>query len=300
MKTLSLLNMTEKDSSILENIMKDFACATNLASFIVDIHGKESSDFYNSSSFCQTIRKYPQFNNLCRKCNMLGGLEASKAGRPYLYRCHAGLTAVSVPLIIKDSLLGFLILGQSDVGSEHNKEIPMIQAIESSWKEYSELRKKRESVFDLSPERIQSAARLLEKICSHHSEEIHTRDRITFSTKQETQKILHQTGKEEIQNAIHFIQKNVTKPITLGNVADHVYLSENYLSRLFKEEVGITFVTYLNQQRIDRAKALLQKSDLSVETIARNVGFSHTSYFCQVFKRFTETTPENYRKRYKL
>lgn len=299
MKTL-LPNITERSSIVLENIIKDFAFATNFATFIVDIHGKETSDFYNISPFCQTIRKYPQFNILCQKCNMHGGLEASKVGRPYLYRCHAGLTVVTLPLVVNNSLQGFIVSGQSDVDPGRNNTIPMIQESESNWKSYSELRKKRELVTGMSLERIQSAANLLEKICNYHYEETDPRERISFTTKKETQKTLPQTGKEEIQNAIHFIQNNVTKPISLGNVADHVYLSENYLSRLFKEEVGITFVTYLNQQRIDRAKLLLQKSDLSIETIAHNVGFSYTSYFCKIFKLFTETTPENYRKQYKL
>lgn len=295
-----LLNLSKTESSSLENIINDFASATTLASLVIDIRGKAVSDFYNFTSFCQTMRQHPQFIKLCQKCTMCGGFEASKAGQPYLYHCHAGLTNITFPLIVKNSLLGFLILGQSDTGIENNKEIPTIQDSESTWKEHSELRQKRNSVVAIPPERIQSAARLLEEICSHYSKEIPPQDKIAFTTKQELQNNLHQPGKEEIQKAIHFIQNNITKLITLKSVADQVYLSESYFSRRFKEEVGITFVMYLSQQRIERAKALLQTSDLMVETIARNVGFSSTSYFCKVFKQFAGTTPENYRKRYKL
>lgn len=292
--------ITEKDNRILRDIMEDFACATDLGAVIVDIRGTESSDFYNFSPFCQTMRKYPEFGKLCRKCSMHGGLESSKAGRPYLYRCHAGLTDVSLPLIVQNSLLGFLLLGQSDVGSIHNNETPMIQEVESNWSDFKELREKRESVINFPPERILSAARLLEKICKEHSEKLEPKERISIPQKSKTQKLLQPNEKEEIQKAMFYIQKNVTKPITLQNVAEHVFLSENYFSRLFKKEVGVSFVTYLNQQRIDRAKALLKTSELSVDTIAHNVGFTHTSYFCKIFKHFAQTTPEKYRKRYRL
>ncbi|MBO1308399.1 PocR ligand-binding domain-containing protein [Enterococcus sp. 669A] len=299
METLST-PLPKKEIIVLQNIMEDFACATDLGAVIVDIRGKESSSLYNFSPFCEAMRNYPEFHKLCQKCDMYGGLEASKTGKPCIYRCHAGLTDVSLPIVFNDQLHGFLLMGQLEIDPKYADEMPKIQEIDSNWKAYKDLRTARNSVLTLSPEKIKSAARLLEKICSHHSEESHPRDRITFNFKQEKTKEPQPTGKDEIQKATQYIQKNISKTITLEEVANHVYLSQYYFSKLFKKETGINFITYLNQQRIERAKILLQQSDLSIETISHNVGFSQASYFCKTFKQFTNTTPATYRKEYNL
>ncbi|GCF95225.1 transcriptional regulator [Enterococcus florum] len=287
------------ETVILNNIMEDFACATDLGAVIVDIRGRESSSLFNFSPFCRAMRMYPEFHKLCQKCDMYGGLEASKTGRPCIYRCHAGLTDVSFPVIVNDQLHGFLLMGQTEVDPVYGDEFPMIQEIQSNWQAYHDLRQARKSITTLSPQRMRSAARLLEKICNHHSDESHPRDRIVFKVtpKQlDSPNPAQQTNKDEIYKATQYIQKNITKPLTLEEVANHVYLSQYYFSKLFKKELGINFITYLNQQRIERAKALLKESRLSIETISHNVGFSQASYFCKTFKQFTNTTPAKYRK----
>ncbi|GAA2934859.1 helix-turn-helix transcriptional regulator [Enterococcus raffinosus] len=79
-------------------------------------------------------------------------------------------------------------------------------------------------------------------------------------------------------------------------MANHVYLSQFYFSRLFKKEIGVSFITYLNQQRIEQAKVLLTQSNLSIKSISQNIGYSQTSYFCKIFKELVGMTPVNYRK----
>ena len=73
--------------------------------------------------------------------------------------------------------------------------------------------------------------------------------------------------------------------------------SPNYFSKVFKEEMGCTFSHYLSKLRIDRSKALLLVSKLSIREICDAVGYEEQSYFIKVFTRFTGVTPGKFRKR---
>ncbi|SDE25951.1 Two-component response regulator, YesN/AraC family, consists of REC and AraC-type DNA-binding domains [Paenibacillus sp. UNCCL117] len=101
----------------------------------------------------------------------------------------------------------------------------------------------------------------------------------------------------DISKAIRYIQMNYDRDISLQQVADHVHLSLGYLSNLFKKELRITFVEFLNGYRIERAKELLTGSRLKTCDIAAKVGFSpEYTYFSKVFKKVTGLNPNEYRK----
>jgi two-component system, response regulator YesN len=104
--------------------------------------------------------------------------------------------------------------------------------------------------------------------------------------------------KNPIESAIQFIQMNYGYSLTLKEVADQVYLSPSYFSRLFKEEVGMTFVEYLTFVRVQKAKSLLRFSSLPIEIIAHNTGFSNPSYFATTFKKMVGKTPSEYRDQF--
>lgn len=76
MENISTLN--SQSSLQLSKTIQDFALAADFGSVLVDIHGKETSDLYNFSPFCQIMRSKPEFKSLCQKCDAFGGLEASK------------------------------------------------------------------------------------------------------------------------------------------------------------------------------------------------------------------------------
>ena len=85
---------------------------------------------------------------------------------------------------------------------------------------------------------------------------------------------------------------------SLSSTAEAVNISVPYLSRFFKEQLGINFNSYLNQLRIDQAKSLLlnSKSDVPVSVIASAVGFNSDTSFNRVFKKYTGKTPGSFRR----
>jgi len=103
----------------------------------------------------------------------------------------------------------------------------------------------------------------------------------------------------EITKAIQYIKRHYTENISLQMVADHVGLSFSYLSNLFKKELEISFVDYLNRYRIERAKELLIGTQMKSYDIAVQVGFSpEYTYFSKVFKKVTGLNPNEYRKQW--
>lgn len=98
-----------------------------------------------------------------------------------------------------------------------------------------------------------------------------------------------------IRKAVDYIRRNFTKKISLEDVADSVYLSPSYFSKIFKDEMDINFNSYLNKIRIDKAKQLLKNNSISLVDISGLVGFEDQSYFSKVFKKVTGETPGKFR-----
>lgn len=98
-----------------------------------------------------------------------------------------------------------------------------------------------------------------------------------------------------IKLATNFIINNYNKNISLKDVADEVFLSQNYLSELFKKEIGEGFYDFLSKYRIKKAKEILLTTNLKVYEIAHMVGYNDSITFGRAFKKITGTTPNNFR-----
>lgn len=101
-----------------------------------------------------------------------------------------------------------------------------------------------------------------------------------------------------VNEALNYIYTYINERITIVEIAEHLELSEGYLSRLFKKEVGVSVSDYIRQQKIERAKNLLRHSDLSLVEIANRLAFSSQSHFIQVFKNSTGITPKSFREKF--
>lgn len=117
---------------------------------------------------------------------------------------------------------------------------------------------------------------------------------------------------EVAMNHIHAIEENLSvvdkvkrfiadqigqQDLSREDIARHVYLNPDYLSRIFKKETGMSLSDFLQQSRIDYAKELLANTGQSVSDIAVTSGYSNLSYFSTIFKKATGVNPVDYRKR---
>ncbi|NBK20623.1 MAG: response regulator [Spirochaetia bacterium] len=98
-------------------------------------------------------------------------------------------------------------------------------------------------------------------------------------------------------NAESYLAKNFWQnSISLKEVADHVQVTSQHLSRLFKSSLNVTFVEYLTVLRVQKALELLKDSEKKIYEVAEEVGYSSQHYFCTAFKRVLHLSPQEYRK----
>ncbi|MCZ8517348.1 helix-turn-helix domain-containing protein [Paenibacillus filicis] len=99
-----------------------------------------------------------------------------------------------------------------------------------------------------------------------------------------------------VQDCLHEIANHLYGDITLDRLAERTNLSPNYLSSLFKKEVGLTISEYVQRERIEEAKKLLTLTDYPITDIAAWLNFNDQSYFNKVFKKWEGMTPKAYRQ----
>jgi AraC-like DNA-binding protein len=100
---------------------------------------------------------------------------------------------------------------------------------------------------------------------------------------------------EVVKQAILFVQQHFNRPLNRSDIAEAVAVSENYLSQLFRQEMGISLWDYLNRQRIHLAKGLLQSTPHTVTEVAAAVGIYDPAYFSRIFHKQTGLSPSAYR-----
>jgi AraC-like DNA-binding protein len=97
--------------------------------------------------------------------------------------------------------------------------------------------------------------------------------------------------RELINISIKYIHNNFERDITLGDIARFVFLSPSYFTRAFKDETGMSPISYLLKVRIERAQELLADTSLKISDIALSVGFSNQQRFNEMFKKYVHQTP---------
>ncbi len=100
-----------------------------------------------------------------------------------------------------------------------------------------------------------------------------------------------------VQNIVMLIDANMGEKLTLSFFAEKFNVNKNYLSTLFKKDTGVTLTEYVNEKRIDRARLLLETTSYQIQDISHSCGFHDVNYFVKVFKKHTDMTPLEYRRR---
>jgi len=101
-----------------------------------------------------------------------------------------------------------------------------------------------------------------------------------------------------LSEAVAYIEKNVERNFSLKNIADHLHISESYLSKLFKSKTSYTFLEYCTNYRIKKAAELLMDERNKVYEIADKVGYPDSRYFSTLFKKQIGLTPTEFRQQY--
>ena len=98
-----------------------------------------------------------------------------------------------------------------------------------------------------------------------------------------------------IKKVCDYINSHISNDISLEQMAEYANVSSFYLSRLFKEEKGITFINFLTDRRLEKSRELLNDTDLSIKEITASIGYNDQNYFSRLFKNKYGLSPTEYR-----
>ena len=111
------------------------------------------------------------------------------------------------------------------------------------------------------------------------------------SARQETQQ-----EERPIHAITRYLQEHLEEDISLAVLAEAFHLNAQYISQLFKSEIGVNFLAYLTNIRMERAKKLLLTTPLSIAEVSERSGYGDYRVFTKVFKKTEGITPSQYRR----
>ena len=235
---------------------------------------------------CHYIVSCPCGEKACANADDENCAKARSTGKNVIYECHAGLIDIVVPLFINDQYIGCLTTGQilkkkptQKSFREFKERIKALNLNEDKLREYYF------STIVMSEEQIEALVDLISLVGNYILE---SENKLLF--------LESVNEKKKTLAARQYIEQNYKKKLTIDEIANSVFLSPSHFSHMFKQEVGISPINYLNRFRVDKAKELLGNSKTSITEIAYSVGFQSLPHFNRIFKDMEKISPGSYRK----
>lgn len=98
-----------------------------------------------------------------------------------------------------------------------------------------------------------------------------------------------------VVKAKEYIDEHLMEEVSLVDISKYVSVSPQYFSKIFKDEIGVTFVEYVRKERIEIAKTLLREKQYSVKEVCYRIGYNDPNYFSRLFKKLVGVSPTEYK-----
>ncbi len=268
------------DKEKFDSLAKEFYNACKVCLVLYDENGNLIYKAKNISPLCTELWKSPTLLERCRETNMCGIRACHEKQGVHIYTCHIGLREVVTPIRMQDITIGYLMFGQmidETVDVNHLREVLVNQCKKHHLNADSVLQKLTDTEMRRSDE-IASIAVLMD-MCYRY---MLLNDIISVK-----ELSLPQLLKI-------YIDTNFAQNLTTETLCATLGISRSLLYKISKETFGCGVSEYIAALRIEKAKEMLQNTDMKVAEIAAAVGIPDYSYFTKVFKKITGYTPKAY------
>lgn len=231
---------------------------------------------YHDCEFCRAVKADPARLALCsRNDSELLAKEAESVRRPFLHRCHAGVVELATPLFEEGNCRELVLAG---IFREAGDGTPYPDCAEA----FARLPFRAAVAVDPLGATLAALAPMLRE-----RRDARRRDDVARTVKD-----------SRIAAAAAAIRRHPGGRFTAGELARKACLSESHFIHLFRRETGVAFSEFVNRERLREAERLLRETDLPLLRIALECGFHDQSHFGGRFRKATNFTPLNYRRRF--
>lgn len=233
--------------------------------------------------FCAAVRQKPELADKCMACDSLGFTVCDRTKQPYIYRCHMSLSEAIAPICENNIIIGYMMLGQVLCGADYGAVVNSIAyAAQKYGLNRDELLRhlKKFSIVDESF--IRSAVTMM-SMCACY---------LYYN------RIIQNKSDVLAYQIEDYIKTHLADDLSVAVLCKKLYLSRSKLYRIARENFQMGISDYIRKIKIEKAKALLQKTEKPIFSIAEETGFSDANYFVRAFKKYAGVTPGAYKKRY--
>jgi AraC-like DNA-binding protein len=224
----------------------------------------------HSDRFCAGVKRRRQ--SLCYRDDFrLANARAGQLRRPFVKRCHAGVSEVVVPVLVGGRHVGTIFAGPL---LEKGRRPPAGAAAAAG-------------LPVRAPGELKRLGRLISVIAGFAAQ---------AGEALMIQELEASARSEPVRRALRFAARRYADPITVADASREAFLSTSRFAHVFSDEMGLPFHRYVQALRIGRAKSLLAGSSMRVIDVAARCGFCNQNYFASVFKRAVGATPREYRR----
>lgn len=263
----------------LMDILYDFYKATSVNISIIDADFSTIAKLpdIHKNAYCRNIHDTPDGKCACIQSDksLFEVCRDSKCAEMRI--CHAGLMDIAIPIIYNDVVIAYVIMGQMKVATSFSEIEAYICSLGLDTKEQSNIYDK---IPSFSEEQLQAIANIAVMLTRYILLE----------------NIVTPSLSDDIKNAEQFIDKNIQKELTIHNIAKGTNISKSVLYKNFRINFDCTVKEYINKIRVDKSMDLLINTNLTIEEISQQVGFSSASYYSKIFKKYNKVSPLKLRK----
>ena len=283
------------DMKRLQSLQDTLAQALGLAFVTVDYQGRPVSQSSGFTDFCSCMQKHEKYGRLCSQCYAHGGLHATMAESPYIYRCHCGLVEFAVPLLAEGKYLGAIMGGQCELMAENSALEPVLPQ-RTPWEVMPEPARTRTSVHKTTYEKLEAGIRLVQEMTRNLLEE--ARSRTTREELQQKSLELMEEKTTRVNLELALQEEEESGVIEERLDSEHLFYVLNLISRLAflekAEETERTACDFASMMRY-----VLESGEDRCVTLGEEL--EYIGYYLQIQKRRMEgklyyeiSVPEKY------
>ena len=240
-------------------------------------------------SLCTNVRALPGGQKKCDLSDRGDAVNyALRQKTPFFHQCHIGLYELLVPIYNGNTLCGLVFVGQCRIEGMNAEA-----AIEKNAAKLGANGEQFKEMYLKLPVLKSETLFAMGNVIKLYLENLIDLDNI-FARNEARQDT---TSKAPLHQRVKsYIDSYYQTHLSPQSLSERFFVNSSYLSRTFKEKVGTNICTYINQTRVEHAKALLKDSHYPISAVALNVGYTDANYFVKIFRKFTGMTPSAYRQ----